>query len=264
MEEELFLFRVLLVDDEPAVIRSEKRTILNQTTDFEIVGAAFSVKKAIELFRQRKPHVVLTDIKMPGEDGISLIKYISQAKKDFETICVVVSGYSDFDYVHDSFIHDAYDYLLKPVVPREMEELFIRIHRELISREHTRLPAGDNFQEEMAKIDGSKALVEKITCYVENNLDGDNSIPAICRKFNISQPYLSRIFRKVKSCTFNEFVIQMKIQETKNLLHFRRELRINDIASMLGFSDQFYFSKVFKGMEGCTPSEYRNKWDIMV
>ena len=249
------MFRVLLVDDEPAVIRSEKRTILSRTTDFEIVGEAYSVKKAIELYNQLKPHVVLTDIRMPGEDGISLIKYISQIRKDLETICIVVSGYSDFEYVHDSFIYDAYDYLLKPVVPQRNEELFKKIRKELISRESSEL----KIERETAKSGGSRELVEKIAHYIENNLSGDNSIPTICKKFNISQPYLSKIFRKIKFCTFNEFVMQVKMKEAKRLLLSNRDLLISDIALKLRFSDQFYFSKVFKGMEGYTPSEYRNK-----
>lgn len=253
-----FLYRVLLVDDEPAILKSEKRAIMNRTKGFEVVGEAHDVKKAISLYNQLEPHVILTDIRMPGEDGISLVKYVSKSKRNFPTLCVVVSGYSDFDYVRNSFIHDAYDYLLKPIIPSKIEELFKRIKNEIETRMGTDAENEESAPEEIIKTK-HKDLVDRIQHYVENNLAGDNSIAAICKQFSISQPYLSKIFRKAKNCTFIEYLTDVKVKKAKELLLHRQDLLIGDIASQLGFSDQFYFSKVFKSVEGCTPSEYRNK-----
>jgi len=252
------LYRVLLVDDEPAIIMSEKRAIMKRAKEFEVVGEAYDVKKAILLYNQLEPHVILTDIRMPGEDGISLLKYVSEAKKSFPTFCVVVSGYSDFDYVRNSFIYDAFDYLLKPINPNKIEELFNRIKNEIETKMNVEVENEKSAPEEIIKT-RYKDLVDRIEHYVESNLAGDNSIAAICKQFSISQPYLSKIFRKTKNCTFNEFLINLKIKKAKKLLLYRQDLLISDIASQLGFSDQFYFSKVFKSVEGCTPSEYRNK-----
>jgi len=254
----IFLYKVLLVDDEPAILKSEKRAIMNRTKEFEVVGEAHDVKKAISLYNQLEPHVILTDIRMPGEDGISLVKYVSESKKNFPTFCVVVSGYSDFDYVRNSFINDAYDYLLKPINPSKIEELFKRIKNEIDIKMDTDAENEYSNPEETIKTRYND-LVDRIQHYVENNLAGDNSIAAICKQFSISQPYLSKIFRKAKNCTYIEFLIDMKVKKAKKLLLYRQDLLISDIASQLGFSDQFYFSKVFKSVEGCTPSEYRNK-----
>lgn len=252
------MYKVLLVDDEPAILKSEKRAIMNRAKRFEVVGEAHDVKKAISLYNQLEPHVVLTDIRMPGKDGISLVKYISENKRSFPTLCIVVSGYSDFDYVRNSFIYDAYDYLLKPINPSKIEELFKRIENEIETRMDRGSENEDSESEKVVKT-GYEDLVKKIRHYVENNLSGDNSIAAICKQFSISQPYLSKIFRKAMNCTYIEYLTDVKIQKAKELLINRQDLLINDIASQLGFSDQFYFSKVFKSEEGCTPSEYRKK-----
>lgn len=256
------MYKVLLVDDEPAILRSEKRAIMNRTKGFEVVGEAHDVKKAISLYNQLQPHVVLTDIRMPGKDGISLVKYIYENKKDFPTLCIVVSGYSDFDYVRNSFIYDAYDYLLKPINPSKFEELFKRIQNEIERRIEAKTDSyteNEEISSEKIIKCGYQDLVDRIQHYVENNLAGDNSIAAICKEFSISQPYLSKIFRKAKNCTYIEYLTNVRIKKAKELLLHRQDLLISDIAAQLGFSDQFYFSKVFKSEEGCTPSEFRKK-----
>jgi two-component system response regulator YesN len=103
----------------------------------------------------------------------------------------------------------------------------------------------------------SEKMVNDIELYIKTHAAEDNSILVICRNFGISQPYLSRIFKKYRKCTFNEFVISVKVEKAKQLLLMRKDLLIGTIATLLGFSDQFYFSKVFKTITGHTPSEFR-------
>lgn len=247
------MYKVLLVDDEPAILDAEKRAIKRRTEGFEVIGEAYNVQKAIAIFEEQNPDVILTDIKMPKQSGIELIKYISELENDV-TVCIAVSGYADFDYVHDAFMHGAYDYLLKPVEPDKMAELFARISRlfaqEEVGSDVKKLPP--------VKVSG-KELVEVIENHVKNHLSEDNSIIRICGRFMISQPYLSKIFKKYKNCTYNEFVVNIKMDEAKKLLEGGDYL-IGEIAQELGYTDQFYFSKVFKTMTGCTPREYRSRF----
>lgn len=246
------MYGVLLVDDEPSVLDMEKRAIEKRTENFHVVGEAYSVREAIGVFKKVKPDVILTDMKMPKESGIELIKYISELE-DMRVICVAVSGYSDFDYVRDAFMYGAFDYLLKPLEPKKVSELFARINRLLISTEQElckpKLPK--------AKI-SSVQLVEEIEEYIKSNLSGDNSILSICTKFMINQPYLSKIFKKHKNYTYNEYLMLLKVEEAKRLLSLKEEYLIGEISGILGFSDQFYFSKFFKTMVGCSPRDYRH------
>lgn len=248
------MYKVLLVDDEPAVLSMEKRAIRSRVEEFEVAGEAYSVRQAKQLYEELLPDVVLTDIKMPGESGISLIEYISQQEKK-RTISIAVSGYADFEYVHDAFTKGALDYLLKPVEGIKVEELFIKIKHILAEEEKKEA----NVELPKAKISG-KEMALKICEYVENNISGDNSIITVCSHFGISQPYLSKIFKKYQNCTYNEYLISRKIEKAKALLAKKEEYLIGEIASALGFSDQFYFSKVFKNSVGCTPREYRNRF----
>ena len=245
------MYRVLLVDDEPAILQAEERAIKNRTKNFKVVGEAYTVGQAIPLIEELKPDVVITDMKMPKKSGIELIRYISNLENN-RIICVAVSGYSDFEYVHDAFALGAYEYLLKPVEPRKLSELFERIDKLLEeSKQH---------EEELImpqpKMSGAE-LVERIEEYVRKHLLDDNSIYQMCSRFNISQPYLSKIFKKYRSNTYNEYVNSVKIESAKKLIGKREEYLMRDVSRLSGFSDQFYFSKVFKNMVGCTPKEYQ-------
>ncbi|MFV0528883.1 MAG: response regulator [Lachnospiraceae bacterium] len=247
------MYKVLLVDDEPGILEAEKRAIEQKTTHFEVIGESYTVNQAIEMVDSLHPDVVITDMKMPKRTGIELIKYISELENE-TIICIAVSGYQDFTYVHDAFVYGAFDYLLKPVEPRKLAELFSRIYRLLVStqKENTGLKLPP------PKLTSQK-LVEEIEHHIKENISEDHSIIRICGKFHISQPYLSKIFKKHKNCTYNEYLIQLKIKEAKRLISNEDVYLIGEIAEALGFSDQFYFSKVFKNIVGVTPREYKNK-----
>lgn len=247
------MYKVLLVDDEPAALDMERRAIEKRTENFQVAGEAYNVADAILLYHEINPDVVLTDMKMPRQNGIELIQYIA-GQEENKAVCIAVSGYADFEYVHDAFSYGAFDYLLKPVEPKKLGELLKRVAQLLVSTSERRcerkLPKG--------KL-GVKELVKKIDEYIRGNLAGDNSILSICGIFSISQPYLSKAFKNCCNCTYNEYLIGIKIEEAKNLLSRKEEFLIGEIAELLGFSDQFYFSKVFKNAVGCTPREYRSR-----
>ncbi|PHV70308.1 hypothetical protein CS063_11610 [Sporanaerobium hydrogeniformans] len=245
------MYQVLLVDDEPAALSMVKRAISKSTQNYEVVGEAYDVEQGIRLFKELKPDVIITDMKMPKKSGIELIRYITE-QEEKSTICIALSGYSDFDYVHGAFTYGAFDYLLKPIDSQKLKDLFIRMDKTLDKNKKTRVKLAPT------KLSSEK-LVEKITDYIEQNLREDNSILTICNKFYISQPYLSKIFKQHKNCTYNDYLTSIRVQEAKKLLKRKEEFRIGEIAESLGFSDQFYFSKVFKVATGYTPREYRNQ-----
>ena len=135
-----------------------------------------------------------------------------------------------------------------------MEELFSRIRKLLSSMSNEK-----NLTNLSSEKPSGKELVSLIEHYVKSHLSEDNSIIRICSRFMISQPYLSKIFKKYKNCTYNEYIINLKITEARKLLE-SHDCLIGEVAETLGFTDQFYFSKVFKNAVGCTPREYRKRF----
>lgn len=94
--------------------------------------------------------------------------------------------------------------------------------------------------------------------YIRNNCTKKLTLNEVAAAMGISPNYLSLLFKKYSDCGFIEYVSQVKIQESKRIMA-EKNLKIYEIANQLGFDNAFYFSKVFKKIEGCSPREYMNK-----
>jgi signal transduction histidine kinase len=118
--------RLLLVDDEPGI---RKMMALDLSTDGYIVFTAADGAKGLEIFDQEKPSLVLTDLKMPGLDGIEVLKRIKEKSPDTEVI--VITGHGDMDLAIRSLQLDASDFITKPVDPRALEVALERAQQRL-------------------------------------------------------------------------------------------------------------------------------------
>lgn len=111
------MYHILIVDDEPILCEAMqlKIDLLNTQHKLNInkISTASSVKEAIDIIENEAVHILITDMKMPGKNGLDLIQYIQE--KSYPIVSVVLSGYSDFEYVKTAFQHGAIDYLLKPI-----------------------------------------------------------------------------------------------------------------------------------------------------
>ena len=111
--------RVVLVDDQP-LIRAGLRTMLGCEDDLKIVGEAGDGVAALRLARSLRPDVVLLDIRMPGMDGIAVVRSIS-ADPGLATVRVLMLTTFDLDeYVVDALSAGASGFLLKDADPDEL------------------------------------------------------------------------------------------------------------------------------------------------
>lgn len=105
------------------------------------------------------------------------------------------------------------------------------------------------------KID-SPLFFYSIENYIKQNLSQPLSLKSVCAKFGISQTYLSRLFRKYKNMSFNEYVTLNRIEEAKRVMLEHPDMLLKDVAELAGYSDPFYFSHVFRSITGMPPSKY--------
>jgi two-component system response regulator YesN len=91
--------------------------------------------------------------------------------------------------------------------------------------------------------------------FVKNKLAEPLSLQQCCIHVGISQTYMSRLFRKYTGLSFNNYLTRSRIEKAKQYLSGGSTL-IKEAATLTGFSDQFYFSKVFKSLTGLSPSEF--------
>lgn len=122
-------YRVILVDDEPIILRSLKAAIPWQELHLEIAGEARNGEQALQLVRETAPHMIISDIRMPGKDGIALMKEV--LAENPQRLFIFISGYGEFEYAREALREGAFDYLLKPIDHDELIEMIMRAKKHL-------------------------------------------------------------------------------------------------------------------------------------
>ena len=134
------MLKIFLAEDEVIVRETIKRMIPWEELGFELVGEAADGEMALPLLIRQKPDLLITDIKMPFMDGLTLAKL---AKKELpELKIVILSGYDDFNYAKQAINIGVEDYLLKPITKNALIERLSERHRKNTmrnSREKCRL-----------------------------------------------------------------------------------------------------------------------------
>lgn len=110
----------MIIDDEPWARKVVRKLGQWDRLKLEIIGEASDGIEGLELIKKVKPHIVITDMRMPGLDGVALLKEIYEVMDD--TMTIAMSGYNDFIYLKQAIKSDAVDYLLKPMNPDELNE----------------------------------------------------------------------------------------------------------------------------------------------
>ena len=106
------------------------------------------------------------------------------------------------------------------------------------------------------------ASIQQLLIWLSDNFSNNIKLKDAAKMVNLSESHLSRTFKNIVGLPFNIYVRGLRISHAKKLLT-QSALKINDISDRCGFTDRFYFSKVFKKETGMAPSEYRNTNSII-
>ena len=123
------MYSVLVTDDEPTAVKHIESIIEKKCPDFYVAGRARNGKEALEKTLDIHPDILITDIRMPVMDGIQLSEALYSSGED--TKIIIVSGYSEFGYAQSAIKLGVRDYILKPVVPSELQALLFKLKEEL-------------------------------------------------------------------------------------------------------------------------------------
>ena len=157
------MLKIFLAEDEVIVRETIKRMIPWEELGFELVGEAADGEMALPLLIRQKPDLLITDIKMPFMDGLTLAKL---AKKELpELKIVILSGYDDFNYAKQAINIGVEDYLLKPITKNALIERLSEI-RSRYEHEKTQKEYYEKFQREMQAYEknSSRDFFEALVC----------------------------------------------------------------------------------------------------
>lgn len=121
--------KVLIIDDEVKICRLINALIDWDNLNLENIGYAHDGFTGLEMIRELKPDLVITDIRMPGIKGVDLITTVRSENIDTEFI--IVSGFSDFSYAQTALKMNVVDYLLKPIKKEEINNTILNVKQRI-------------------------------------------------------------------------------------------------------------------------------------
>lgn len=130
------MYTIFLVDDEPSAYKYLTTIIEQFCENFSVCGTARDGLEALEKIALLHPNIVLSDIKMPIMDGLGLAQSLSQQPENIRPILILVSGYAEFSYAQQAIQFGVHDYLLKPVIPADLNQLLQKLASNLQKKEY--------------------------------------------------------------------------------------------------------------------------------
>lgn len=261
----------MIVDDEQYICSLLERLIDWSALGIRLLGNANNGKDALDMIREMKPDIILTDIRMPGLDGIRLLEEIQ--KLQMTSLVIIISGYDDFSYAQSAVRLGAFEYILKPVEAENLQNVLLKAKEEIeknrknseyitkLKRELAkmqRVREGSSDDEKERGITDAHVSVQRAIHYINENYNQDISMEQVAGSVFMNSAYFSQLFKREMGIGFNEYVTNLRMEKAKVFLK-QPFLRINEVADLVGYQNTTYFNRVFKNYTGMTPTEYKEQ-----
>ena len=246
------MFKILVVDDETIIRRGIVLGVDWASMDCIVVGEAANGLEGIKAVEQYNPNIIITDVRMPYMDGIQMLTFLREQRCPANFI--LLTAYSDFEYVHSALKLGAIDYLLKPFQTQELVGAIMRIRQK--EQEQTILTPQNVLP--LIKGDKSKYVLKAMQYISDHYMDANISITSIASHLAVSESHLSHVFKKETSYTVIGYLTQYRMHMAMKLLSDPR-YKVYEVAEMIGYRDLAYFGHMFKKTVGISPSEYQDR-----
>jgi two-component system response regulator YesN len=242
--------KLLILDDDIQIREGIKNSVDWESLGFDEVQSAGDGLAGLVSARKMAPDIVLSDVRMPGIDGLD---FLCEIKKIFPRIKVIlISGYDDFEYLQKAIRYGADAYELKPVKIQNLLRLVEELKEKVIAEKISPDPVGS----EKKNTPFADRRINQAAAYVHAHLSANLSIGTLGKELRMSPNYFCSLFRKKTGLSFNSYVNRTRLDASAYLLE-HTDQRIYEIADNTGFRDSVYFTQAFKKAYGCSPSEYR-------
>ena len=270
------MFTVILIDDEQIIRTGLRKMIPWGELGCEIVAEAEDGIQGFELIKEHVPDIIISDIRMPRQNGLEMIAAMKDINQDAQII--ILTGFREFEYAQEAIRLGVLEFLLKPsklpeitaAVEEAVENLKIQ-EREQRQYNHikkkvknyylkgTALPEEEitKERERLAADDKPQFIVSEAIKYIKENYNQKLSLQMVADSLYVSTWHLCKVLKKETGTNFVDLLNGVRVEVAKDFL-VTTNLRIYEIAAKVGYSDTAYFSKIFKRFVEMTPNEYRN------
>ena len=253
------MIKVIVVEDEKLIREGLEQTVDWNKYDCELIGMAVDGEDGERLIIEKKPDIVVTDIRMPKKSGLEMMRNVQHKSS---AIFIILSGYDDFMYAKEAMSLGARGYLLKPIDDAEMEEILIKTVDEIkAGKVQAHITANRIQRNERIKNALGDKYMGKAIELIRQHYRTDLSLQQTADYLNISKSYLGKLFKNKTKYTFLDFLTLYRVKASVGLLE-KSDLKIYEIAEAVGYADTKYFSRVFTKIVGVRPTEFRNGYRL--
>lgn len=275
------MIKVLIVDDEKMI-----RDGIAISIDWNHLGirqpeVAGDGLEAYEKALSCELDIIITDIRMPGMNGLQLIRKLKEG--GHSTKFIVLSGYGEFEYAKQLMNDGVRHYLLKPTNVEEITAVLAEVLEEL-TQERKKENIHKRMEEELERMkavaktmeegEGQVNVTEKdkrtnhsttvrrmIELIRHHYAEEELSLQWIAKeKLYMNADYLGKLFHKETGKYFSQYVMHFRVERAIEYMKADEEMRNYELAGLTGFgANSQYFIKVFKRITGITPGEYERR-----
>ncbi|MBQ6365375.1 MAG: response regulator [Oscillospiraceae bacterium] len=246
------MYRVILIDDEPLIVEGLQKVMRWERYRCTVVATAGDAEKGAELIRTLHPHILFTDIRMPGIDGLAMLAGLRSEFPDLQV--TVLTGYRDFTYAQEAIRLGVTRYLLKP---SKMDEICEALEAMTAHLKQEPQQTGGNPAKTSERENAGSFLVNRAVSYMEEHYAEKIALQDVADACYVSQWHLSKLLNRYTGKNFYDLLNARRIRAAKELLA-DPSLRIRDIGEMVGYADTAHFARVFRKIAGMSANEYRN------
>lgn len=231
---------IVIVEDEFRIRQGLGSLINKVDMGCKVIGEAENGYEGLKMIQDLEPDIVITDIQMPKIDGLQMI----EKAKEMGAACtfVILSGYADFEYARRGIHLGVKEYLLKPATISSVKELLIKL-------------AGNGEEASRPEEEEYSGMVKEMIAIMEESYGMRLGLDTFADKFRLTPEYISNLFAKETKMTFSNYLKKVRIEKAKELI-LSTDMKIYEVACSVGYSDQKYFSKVFKEYTGVSAKQF--------
>ncbi len=244
------MYKVVLIDDEAIITEGLEKVVDWSAHNCQVAALAQDAASGAQAIRTHRPDILFTDIKMPGEDGLTMLAGL---KGEFPRMQIaVLTGYRDFEYAQRAIRLGVARFLLKPSKMDELNEALAYMTGVL-----DRLPPQAEPEPQPDSEDPNSFLVRQAQAYIAEHCAQRLSLQDVADHCYVSQWHLSKLLNKHLNQSFYDLLNAVRVRQAKQLMD-DPALRISEVAERVGYTDTAHFSRVFKKLEGVSAGEWRN------
>ncbi len=228
--------KILIADDEKYV-RLELHALLEELVPRGIIEEVVNGNQLQDALNKNRYQIAFIDIKMPGPSGLEVLESLNRTN----TVFIILSGYSDFDYARKAVSLGVSEYMLKPVTKKELTLVLKKV-----------MPSLQVYEDD---INITNKLIQDTEKLIYKRYKEQIGVAQIAAELNVSPNYLSSQFKKIKKQTLTSYITDLRLKTSKEMLVLPGAC-VKNISQCLGYQSSRHFAKLFREKYSFSPSEF--------